>query len=142
MENEAHCIKLGPNHVQLLEEFAKANSDDFTAKSISSFLNDSNNEAFVVVVDHKIVSFAYGCTLNRPDGKKMFYLHSIDTLKEYRNQGYGTKLMQYVINKAKKNGCYKVFLITNKANKSACCIYEKNGGIAKNDDDVVYEYTF
>lgn len=87
-----------------------------------------------------IIGFAYGYTLLRPDGITDFYLHSIDVIKEYQNQGYGTELMNYINEYIKEAGCRKMFLVTNKGNIAACKCYEKSGGLTKANDDIVYVY--
>ncbi len=38
--------------------------------------------------------------------------------------------------------CYKMYLITNRSNISACKCYEKAGGINKVDDEIIYVYDF
>lgn len=43
---------------------------------------------------------------------------------------------------AKTIDCYKMYLITNRSNISACKCYEKAGGINKVDDEIIYVYDF
>ena len=91
----------------------------------------------------------------RPDGKTMFYLHSIGMLPNYQDKGYGSKLLSYfpwwkyskeVLEVTEKNlyikKLYVWFLITDKGNPRACHVYEKLGG--KNDykDEIVYVYDY
>ena len=57
-----------------------------------------------------------------------------------QNKGCGTKLMEFANSYSKKLGCYEMFLITQKSNASACRCYEKAGGIAEAEDDVVYVF--
>ena len=38
--------------------------------------------------------------------------------------------------------CYKMYLITNRSNISACKCYEKAGLINKADDEIIYVYDF
>ncbi|WP_257141606.1 GNAT family N-acetyltransferase [Enterococcus faecium] len=81
-------------------------------------------------------------TLLRPDGKTMFYLHSIGMLPNYQDKGYGSKLLSFIKEYSKEIGCSEMFLITDKGNPRACHVYEKLGG--KNDykDEIVYVYDY
>lgn len=95
----------------------------------------------------KLVRSAYsenyqGATLLRPDGKTMFYLHSIGMLPNYQDKGYGSKLLSFIKEYSKEIGCSEMFLITDKGNPRACHVYEKLGG--KNDykDEIVYVYDY
>ena len=101
----------------------------FDIDNLKGFLNDTSSFGFIAKENNKIIGFAYCYTLLRPDGKTMFYLHSIGMLpfiKEY----------------SKEIGCSEMFLITDKGNPRACHVYEKLGG--KNDykDEIVYVYDY
>ena len=37
--------------------------------------------------DGKAIGFAYGYVLNEPDGQKVYYLHAIDVMEGWQNQG-------------------------------------------------------
>ena len=62
----------------------------FNKEYLKKFINDKNTYGFIAKKDNNIVGFAYAYTLIRPDGKTMFYLHSIGMLPDYQNNGYGT----------------------------------------------------
>ena len=76
---------------------------------LKKFIDNKNDFGFIAKINNKIVGFAFGYILLKPDGRKV-----ID--------------------------CYKMYLITNRSNISACKCYEKAGGINKTDDEVVYVY--
>ena len=96
------------------DEDTKYNIDD-----LKKFINDENNYGFIALYDNKIVGFAFGYVLLKPDGRKTFYLHAIDVMDEYQGNGYGTGLVSFIRDYVKSIGCYKMFLITNKSNVSA-----------------------
>ncbi len=76
------------------------------------------------------------------DGRKVFYLDAIDVMPDYQGKGYGTGLISFARDYAKTIDCYKMYLITNRSNISACKCYEKAGGINKVDDEIIYVYDF
>ncbi|HIH0582090.1 TPA: hypothetical protein ACYHQW_002818, partial [Staphylococcus aureus] len=49
----------------------------FDIDNLKGFLNDTSSFGFIAKENNKIIGFAYCYTLLRPDGKTMFYLHSI-----------------------------------------------------------------
>ena len=65
----------------------------FDIDNLKGFLNDTSSFGFIAKENNKIIGFAYCYTLLRPDGKTMFYLHSIEP--NYQDKGYGSKLLFY-----------------------------------------------
>ena len=112
----------------------------FDIDNLKGFLNDTSSFGFIAKENNKIIGFAYCYTLLRPDGKTMFYLHSIGMLPNYQDKGYGSKLLSFIKEYSKEIGCSEMFLITDKGNPRACHVYEKLGG--KNDykDERVLEF--
>ena len=124
--------------IDLMQYFVDDENTKYEKENLIKFINDKNDYGFIAKLDNKILGFAYGYTLQRPDGKKDFYLHAIDIMSEYQGKGYGTSFMNYIKEYIKKMECRKMFLITNKSNVSACKCYEKAGGVNNADDEIVY----
>jgi GNAT superfamily N-acetyltransferase len=114
----------------------------FDAENLRAFFNRPWNYAFGCFVGDKIIGLAYAYDLQRPDGRHMFYLHSIGLLTGYRDKGLGTKFFQHIADYARNNGFSEIFVITDRGNPRACRIYEKAG--AKNDyeNEIVYVMNF
>ena len=51
-------------------------------KDLEKFIENKDNYAFVGIKDDKIIAFLYGYGMLRPDGKSMFYIHSVDVTPE------------------------------------------------------------
>ena len=128
--------------LELMLDFVDDENTKYNVDILKNFINDKNNIGFIAKTNNKIVGFAFGYILLKPDGRKVFYLDAIDIMSEYQGQGYGTSLISYARNYAKSIDCYKMYLITNNSNISACKCYEKAGGINNADDEVVYVYDF
>ena len=126
--------------INLMQSFIDDENTKYEKENITNFICNKNAYGFIARDEDKIVGFAYGYTLLRPDGKQDFYLHAIDIMKEHQGNGYGTELMNFIKEYIKEIGCRKMFLITNKSNISACKCYEKAGGINNADDEIVYVY--
>ena len=123
----------------LMAAFEDDQQTVYTHERIKAFLHLENAAGFVAVEAEKIVGFAFGYRMMKPDGKSAFYLHAIDVMEAYQNRGLGTGLMRFIAEYAKKKGCSKMFLLTEAENRAACACYGKAGGVAK--DAVLYEFT-
>ncbi len=131
---------LDKNDIELIEKFIDDENTHYNKENIIEFLENKNTYGFIIKNKSEIIGFAYGYVLLKPDGRKDFYMHAIDVMKQYQGNGYGTKLMIFIKEYMKTIGCNKMFLITNKSNISACKCYEKAGGVNNADDEIVYVY--
>ena len=125
-----------------MEEVLKDDNMIFNKDILENFVDDKNAYGFIAKEENKIVGFAYAYTLLRPDGKTMFYLHSIGMLPDYQNNGYGSKLLEFIKNYSIEIGCSEMFVITDKGNPRACHVYEKLGGKNDYEDEIVYVYDY
>jgi GNAT superfamily N-acetyltransferase len=133
---------LEENDLNLMQEVLEDDNMIFNIEYLNNFINDKNAFGFVAKEENKIVGFAYAYTLLRPDGKIMFYLHSIGMLPNYQNKGYGSQLLKFIKQYSKQIGCSEMFVITDKGNPRACHVYEKLGGKNDYDDEIVYVYDY
>ena len=104
-ENFADQIKLilsNPNH-----------------KIIIMTLNDEIIGSITILIEPKII---HGLS-------KVAHIEDVIVDKNYRSQNIGTRLMEYVVNIAKKENCYKVILNCGKSNIG---FYKKIGFNIKN----------
>ena len=133
---------LEKKELELMLDFVDDENTQYSISKLEDFIENKNNYGFIAKLNDKIVGFAFGYILLKPDGRKIFYLDAIDIMPEYQGKGYGTGLISFARDYAKSIECYKMYLITNKSNISACKCYEKAGGRNKADDEIVYVYNF
>ena len=124
--------------LSLFSDFVDDEDTKYNIEDLTKFINENNNYGFILQLNDKLIGFAYGFMHLSPNGKKSFYLDSIDIMKEYQNNGYGSKLIEFIKEFAKENNCFEMYLISNKNNKSACKCYEKSKGFINSNDDVLY----
>ena len=128
--------------LELMLDFVDDENTKYSIEKLKKFIENKNDLGFIAKKNNKIVGFAFGYILQKPDGRKAFYLDAIDVMIEYQGKGYGTGLISFARDYAKSRGCYEMFLITNRSNISACKCYEKAGGINDADDEIIYVYDF
>lgn len=133
---------LEENDLTLMENVLNDDNLVFNIDDLKNFILNQNSFGFVAKEKDEIVGFAYGYTLLRPDGKTMFYLHSIGMLSGYQDKGYGTGLLSFINEYSKRVGCSKMFIITDKGNPRACHVYEKLGGKNDYENEIVYVYDY
>ena len=126
----------------LMLDFVDDENTKYSIEVLKKFIDEKNNFGFISKTNNKIVGFAFGYILLKPDGRKVFYLDAIDVMPEYQGKGCGTGIISFARDYAKTLNCYKMYLITNRSNVSACKCYEKAGGINKADDEIIYVYDF
>ena len=128
--------------LELMLDFVDDENTKYSIEVLKNFIDEKNNFGFIAKTKNKIVGFAFGYILLKPDGRKVFYLDAIDVMPEYQGKGCGTGIISFARDYAKTLNCYKMYLITNRSNVSACKCYEKAGGINKADDEIIYVYDF
>ena len=128
--------------LELMLDFVDDENTKYSIEVLKKFIDENNNFGFIAKTNNKIVGFAFGYILLKPDGRKVFYLDAIDVMPEYQGKGCGTGIISFARDYAKTLNCYKMYLITNRSNVSACKCYEKAGGINKADDEIIYVYDF
>ena len=128
--------------LKLMKDVLEDDGMIFNTDYLNNFLNDKNAYGFIAKENNKVIGFAYAYTLLRPDGKNMFYLHSIGMLPNYQNNGYGSQLLSFIKEYSQKIGCSEMFVITDKGNPRACHVYEKLGGKNDYQDEIVYVYDY
>lgn len=136
------CKVLEKQDLTMMLDFVDDENTKYNLKDLNKFIQDNNCCGFIAKDKDKIVGFATGYVLLKPDGRKAFYLDTIDVMPDYQNNGCGTRLTEFVRDYANDIGCYEMFLITNRSNISACKCYEKAGGANHAQDEVVYVYDF
>ena len=97
-----------------------------------------NHVVYFIRKEENIIGFVHLASR----GVRVDWLEDLFILPEYQGNGYGTGLISFARDYAKTIDCYKMYLITNRSNISACKCYEKAGGINKVDDEIIYVYDF
>jgi GNAT superfamily N-acetyltransferase len=120
---------------QLLALYQQLNSSDppLSIDQItdvwSEFSSNKCCTCFVVEIDHSIVASSVITIIpNFTRGACPYgVIENVITHCDYRRQGIGTELLNYLINFAKEKNCYKVMLQSGITRIDAHRFYEKTG---------------
>lgn len=129
---------------QVLELHAKLRSDIFvsgttkyTEKELKDILQNPKTPVFVAVNETDyVMGYAFTVIQRQPfttnmKNFKTLYIDDICIDEKSRGQHIGTELYQFVLDYAKKQGCYDVTLNVWEGNSNAREFYEKMGMFVK-----------
>ena len=120
------CKVLEKQDFELMKEIIEDDDMEFDLDNLNEFLKDKNNYGFIAKKDNKIIGFIYGYSLLKPNGKYMFYVHSVGVLPNYQGKGIGKELFKYMVEYLEnEKKSYKYFLLTTEDNIIAQKLYRK-----------------
>ena len=76
------CELLTEQNLALLFDFVDDENTEYDDTMLKAFLKEKNAYGYIAVHNGKAIGFAFGYVLNKPDGKKTYYLHAIDVMEE------------------------------------------------------------
>ncbi len=128
-----------PHLVEMLAELFTLESDfqPDPAKQLRGLLTILDEpelgKLFVVRVDGKVAGMANALiTISTAEGARALLLEDVIVLREYRGNGLGQKLVEYVLNWAKLRGMVRVTLLADRDNQPALDFYRKRGFSSSN----------
>ena len=91
---------------------------DYSKEQFKNFLDKNNKKIFIFEMNDNIIgtgSLILESKISH-DFKNVAHLEDIVVDKNFRGKGYGKYIINYLINYAKNNNCYKVILNTDENN--------------------------
>ena len=117
---------LEKDDLELMKEIIEDDDMEFELSNLTHFLQDNNNYGFIAKENNKIIGFIYGYSLLKPNGKYMFYVHSVGVLPNYQGKGICKELFKYMVEYLEnEKKSYKYFLLTAEDNIIAQKLYRK-----------------
>lgn len=104
------------------------------------FLSDPGTVAFVALDGESVVGWAWGFRQLRADGDSMLLLYEIEVVESERRKGIGRALVDAFLDLGRSEGCQKVWLFTEAANKDAVSLYEETGGYLSDRSHLLYSW--
>ena len=112
-----------------LHETSIPENDVHLQETWETIMKDPNYHLIVNEINGKLVS---SCTcLIVPnlthDVHPYAFVENVVTREEYRGKGYATQCLDYARDLAKKEGCYKIMLMTGSKKETTLRFYERAG---------------
>lgn len=112
-----------------LHEDSVPELNEHLRKTWETIMNDKNHHIIVKEVDDKIIASCV-CVIipNLTRGIRPYaFVENVVTNGSYRGKGYATECLNYAMEVAKQEGCYKMMLLTGSKQESTLRFYENAG---------------
>jgi GNAT superfamily N-acetyltransferase len=87
------------------------------------------------------VGFVSGVEMTHPDKGTEMFLYELGVDEGYRNRGIGRALVQALGDLARQEGCYGMWVLTDRGNPAALKTY-RAGGATSDSDQVMVSFEF
>jgi GNAT superfamily N-acetyltransferase len=106
------------------------------------FFDDEKNIMLVSRTGGAVSGFLWAYILDSPNSPfpKLLLLYSIDVFEPFRRRGIATLMIRHLKEIARAHNCQKMWVPTSKTNLPAVALYRATGGIAQDDDAVMFTY--
>ena len=103
--------------------------DDALIKIWDGILKDKNHHIIILERESLIISSCVLITVpNLTHGLRPYaIIENVITQMDYRNCGYGSKVLEFAENLAREKNCYKIMLLTGSKEQSVFNFYQKAG---------------
>lgn len=110
----------------------------FQPERLRKFL-DAGGLLFLAWENDRIAGSALCYEMLHPAGEDTLYVHELDTHPDFRRQGVGTTLMEYLFEVARKRDLSEVWLGADNDNPAANALYNKLNP-SEVDPTITYSY--
>jgi glucosamine-phosphate N-acetyltransferase len=119
---------ISKNDFNIMKKLISQLSDvsDYNLNKFENFLLENNKKIFIFEVNNNIIGTGSIFIEKKisHDFKNVGHIEDIIVDKEFRGNGYGKYIINYLIKYAKNNNCYKIILNTDEKNLK---FYQKCG---------------
>lgn len=109
---------------------------------LEGFLKCDRNYLLVALVNDEPVGFALAYRLMRVDrAQDMMLFYEIVVDEDYREQGVGKELIQFLKRMCRESNIMKMWVLSNRSNIAAMELYRSTGGVESAEgDEVTFMY--
>ena len=132
---------LGPDDAAVLARVASGVFDhEIDPRWTSEFLADPRHHLAVAVDDGTVVGMASALHYVHPDKPPELWVNEVGVARTHRGRGVGTRLLRVLFEHARTLGCAEAWVLTERANVTAQCLYAGVGGTAAAEDPVMFSF--
>lgn len=104
------------------------------------FLAAPGHHLLLAYVDAQPAGFVSGVEMTHPDKGTEMFLYELAVDEGYRKRGIGRALVETLGELAQEQGCYGMWVLTDRGNPAALKTY-RAGGATRESDHVMLEFT-
>lgn len=104
----------------------------------AAFLADPNHYLAAALDDGVVIGFVSAVRYFHPDKPNPeLWINEVGVAESHQGQGIARRLMEAVLDEARRQGCVEAWVLTNRSNTPAMRLYASSGGNEAEDDDIV-----
>jgi aminoglycoside 6'-N-acetyltransferase I len=112
------------------------------AAAAAAFLADPNHHLAVAIDAGLVIGFVSAVQHFHPDKPKPeLWINEVGVADSHQRQGIARRLMETMLDKGREQGCGEAWVLTNRSNVAAMRLYASSGGVAAEDDVVMFEFS-
>ena len=92
-----------------------------------TFLDESTHHLCIAYQDEVPAGFVSGIEMTHPDKGTEMFLYELGVDQAFRRRGIGRMLVAALADRACSNGCYGMWVLTDRANRAAVSTYTAAG---------------
>ncbi len=105
------------------------------------FLEQPSHYWIAAERDSRPLGFLLAYALPRIDqDRARLFLHEIEVLPEFRRQGIGSAMINFIRDILRREQMLSAFVLANRSNPNAIVFYESTGAVAPTGDDLLLVY--
>lgn len=133
---------LGVTDDDILESVAEDVFDDpIVVASAREFLSDPRHRLVVALDDELVVGFVSAVIYLHPDKPAPeLWINEIGVAPTHQRQGIGRRLLQAILEEAKRAGCTEAWVLTDRVNTAAMAMYRSAGGLESSPDPTMFTF--
>ena len=126
----------------ILHNVAEAVFDDpIVESSTQEFLNDPRHRLVVALDEDLVVGFISAVIYLHPDKPAPeLWINEIGVAPTHQRQGIGRRLLQAMLDEAKRSACTEAWVLTERENLPAMAMYRSISGEESTPDPVMFTY--
>jgi ribosomal protein S18 acetylase RimI-like enzyme len=106
----------------------------------TEFLNDPRHHLVAAIDADRIVGFVSAVHYVHPDKPRELWINEVSVASTHRDRGIAKRLMRAMLDVGDHLGCHAAWVLTDRANVHAMRLYAGCGGVAAQDDIVMFEF--
>lgn len=115
--------------------------DPIVESSVQEFLADPRHRLVVARDNDLVVGFVSAVIYLHPDKPAPeLWINEVGVAPTHQRQGIGKRLMQTVLEEAKRSGCTEAWVLTERDNAAAMTMYTSTGGTETLPDPVMFTF--
>jgi ribosomal protein S18 acetylase RimI-like enzyme len=124
-----------PNDGNVQDENPSAPLDPCYADALARMAADPNNALLVAEVDGSVVGVFQFTVIQHVAfrGGRVAQIENVVVAPEVRGHGIGETMMRWAVDEARRRGCFRVQLTSNKVRKRAIAFYERLGFVVSHE---------